>query len=1170
MHACAECGRDNPSSARFCVDCGSPLAAECTNCGAVLVAGGRFCPSCGQSSAVEGPQSETIKLVTVLFADVVGSTALGERLAPEDTRAVIAEFFDAMTEEIRAQGGLIERLIGDAIMADFGIPVSREDDAIRAVQAALNMMARLERLNADKEEQARLGMRIGINTGAVSTGGSLGDQLLVMGDAVNVAARLEQAAVPGTIVIGERTARVVRGHFELNRLELLTAKGKSEGLTAFVVEGEIEGASVRGPLSAPLVGRSAELNRLQSMLTSAEVQRSPHVAVVIGEPGVGKTRLVTEFVRDVERGAKTVTGRSLPYGEGVTLWPLREILRAEVGLLDNDPPGVSLQKISKFVRELAPPGSGMRPEQITTSLGVTLGLEEAFGTTGDLDPREVRRELVSSWRWLLTAMAEERSLVMVIEDLHWADPMMLEVLEDLVVTVEGGILMVCTARPDPTAPHVLWATAIRNFSSLHLDPLSLEESVQLVSLLLGIDEVPEPFIDRVLAAAEGNPFFIEEILHRLIDEGSVVLREDRWHIAVDVAGISVPDNVQAVIQARIETLSADERRVLQHAAVMGRTFLAAAVAELTDLSSVDETLTALVRKQFVTLLPASSVRTEAEFSFKHILIRDIAYESLPRAERGRAHAALARWVESKRAVRTTELADLLAHHYERAFHWSRDEPLRRSARSYSLEAARHSLRRFAIRPAEVYGRQAVDLSRGSAERIEALEALGDLYALASKGESAWATFVEALGEVTTRLPIDDEALARLASKASIVPTRFEASMDKVALPADEIERVIQAGLRSAPPGDSRAGTLLLVSKAFLRAAGYVPLDGEGHIAAEEAVRSAERMNDMNLMSAALDAVGQLKMTGGLYADSTEITSRRLELVPHLTDTREICDVYGVAAFLATYRGRYRDAVAHATSAIERSRGIEPSDYWHGLIWRIQARFMGGDWDGALDDQAELERDHQDSPSGPPASTIRGYGVAFLIRELRGEHDQARRYETILRGYRDATKATGLTTAAPLALPARALAHRGQATEARQWLNLERTLYLGGHLEAMCEVVAEQQDWDLARQVVSMAREEAERGGLLALPFFADRLQGRVEAAAGDGERGRMSLQSSAMGFDALGAPWEAAWSSYLLAEVLAELGAPEAEGAAEYALAIFEKLRSNRELNAVSGLLARV
>lgn len=1170
MHACAECGRDNPSSARFCVDCGSPLAAECSHCGTALVGGGRFCPSCGTPASVDEPPSETIKLVTVLFADVVGSTAMGERLAPEDTRAVIAEFFDAMTEEIRAQGGLVERLIGDAIMADFGIPVSREDDAIRAVRAARNMMARLERLNADKEEQARLGMRIGINTGAVSTGGSLGDQLLVMGDAVNVAARLEQAAAPGTIVIGERTARVVRGFFKLERLELLTAKGKSEGLTAFVVESEIEGPSTRGPLSAPLVGRTAELNRLGSMLTGAEAQRVPHVAVVVGEPGVGKTRLVTEFVRGVERGAKTVTGRCLPYGEGVTLWPLREILRAEVGLLDNDPPGVALQKISKFVRELAPGGSGLRPEQITTSLGVTLGLEESFGTTDVLDPREVRRELVSSWRWMLTAMAEERPLVMVIEDLHWADPMMVEVLEDLVATVEGGVLIICTARPDPTAPHVHWATGVRNFSSLHLYPLSLEESVHLVSLLLGIDEVPGPFIDRILAAAEGNPFFIEEILHRLIDEGAVVPSDDGWHIAVDVADISVPDNVQAVIQARIETLSADERRVLQHAAVIGRTFWATAVAELTGLPSIDDILTALARKQFVTLLPASSMRAESEFSFKHILIRDIAYESLPRAERGRAHAALARWVETELGVRAAELTDLLAHHYERAYHWSRDEPLRRSARSYSLEAAGHALRRFAIRPAEVFGRQAVDLSRGSIERVEALEALGDLYALASKGEPAWETLVEALGEVTALVPIDDGALARLASKAAIVPTRFEASMDKVALPAEDVERVIQAGLRSAPDGDSRARTLLLVSKAFLRGAGYVPLDEEGHLAAEEALRSAERMKDVNLISAALDAVGQLKMADGRYGDADQVNGRRLELVSQLTETREVCDVYGVGAFLATYRGRYQDAVALATSAIERSRGIEPSDYWHGLIWRIQARFMAGDWDGALEDQTELERDHHDSPHGPPGATMRGYGVAFLIRELRGEHDHAARYETIVRTYRDATKATGLTTAAPLALPARAFAHRGNAAEARDWLNLERTLYVGGHLEAMCEVVAAQQDWGFGRRVVSLAREEAERGGLLALPFFADRLGGRMAAATGDNDEACTLLRRSATGFESLGAPWEAAWSSYLLAEVLAELGEPEAESAAEYALEVFEQLRSNRELNAVSGLLARV
>ncbi|MDQ3939916.1 MAG: AAA family ATPase, partial [Actinomycetota bacterium] len=969
MGACVECGRDNPASARFCVDCGTPLAPQCAQCGAALVPGGKFCAACGTPVSEEERRSETIKLVTILFADVVGSTAMGERLAPEDTRAIIAEFFDAMSEEIRAEGGVVERLIGDAIMADFGVPVSREDDAVRAIRAALRMKERLELLNAGKGEDEHLQMRIGINTGEVSTGGSLGDQLLVMGDAVNVAARLEQAAEPGAIVIGARTARAVRGFFELRELELVAAKGKTDGVVAFLVEAEHEGPSPRGPLSAPIVGRDAELNRLHSMLASAKSERSPHVVAVVGEPGVGKTRLVTEFLNAVERDAKTVTGRCLPYGEGITLWPLREILRAEAGLLDNDPPGLSLQKLSKFVRSLPSTNLEIRPEEVTTALGITVGLEPALSAVDQIDPREVRRELISSWRCVLTAMAQERPLVVLIEDLHWADPMMLEVLGDLVVHVGGRILVVCTARPDHTAPHVQWAAGIKNYSSVYLDPLTFEESVQLVSLLLGID-VPEQFAERVLATAEGNPFFIEEILHRLIDDGRLELRDDAWHIVTDVTEIEVPDNVQAVIQARIETLSPDERRVLQHAAVVGRTFWGSAVGELAQLSSVEEVLGSLVRKQFVSPRLSSSMPAESEFTFKHILIRDIAYDSLPRAERGKAHAALARWVESQRSERATELADLLAHHYERAYHWSREESLRRSARAYSLEAAHHGLRRFAIAQAEVYGRQAVALSRGPAERIEALEALGAIYKLSSKGDAAWTTFVDALTDVTSTMPIDDSALARLASKAAIGPTRFEAAMNKVALPADEIDRVIEAGLRSASDGDSPAKTWLLVSKAFLRGAGYVPLDAEGTHAAEEALRSAERMKDPNLISAALDAVGQLKMADGRYADFDAINRRRIELVPQLTDMSEVCDVFGVAAFVACYLGRYQDTIRHATSAIERSRGIEPSDYWHGLIWRIQAKFMAGDWNGALEDQAELEREHQDSSEGPPASAIR--------------------------------------------------------------------------------------------------------------------------------------------------------------------------------------------------------
>ena len=486
--------------------------------------GAAFCPACGADVGAP-PAPEMRKLATMLFADVVESTARVGTLDPEEARALMGDFFEAMAAEIAAEGGVVEKYVGDAIMAVFGVPAAHEDDPARAVRAARRMLARLALWNADREPAPPLDIRIGIDTGEVLAAGTPGQHLLVTGEAVSVAARLQQAAEPGAILIGARTARSVESMFELRALKPFPIKGRAEPVTAWIVDEELAQGDARRArvLPSPLVGRKRQLELLITTFDGIRGERMPHLVTVVGDAGVGKSRLQREFAARVEADAKVVVGRCLPYGDGVTLWPLAEILEGEAGVRDNDPPDGVLDKIRVLVEAAMPPALAPDHARAAAALASTLGHSEP-----GVDPHENYRALITAWRALLTGLASERPLVVVIEDLHWADQLMLDVLDDLAEHVEGAVLLLCTARPDLFRTRPEWGGARRRFSSLPLDPLSTDESARLVTLLLDAEELPGGLKARILSCAEGNPFYLEEIVRGLIDYQLLVPEGGRW------------------------------------------------------------------------------------------------------------------------------------------------------------------------------------------------------------------------------------------------------------------------------------------------------------------------------------------------------------------------------------------------------------------------------------------------------------------------------------------------------------------------------------------------------------------------------------------------------------------------------------------------------------------
>jgi class 3 adenylate cyclase/DNA-binding SARP family transcriptional activator/tetratricopeptide (TPR) repeat protein len=1140
----------------------------CFSCGAESPVGTRFCPSCG--AALEEPPEETLKLVTILFADIVGSTAWAEPLHAEDVRDLMADYFAAMASEIRSEGGTIEKYVGDAIMAVFGVPSVHEDDAVRAVRAAWRMLERLRSWNEGRDAAHTLEIRIGVSTGEVLASGASGADLRVTGDAVNVAAHLQQAAEPGTIVAADRTARAVRSHFELRAIDdPVASKGKSETLTAWLVAAHrAPDESHRAPhIASPLVGRDRELAVLRTTFDHVRNERRTALVTVIGEAGVGKSRVVRELLSLLEGDAKVLVGRCLSYGQGVTLWPLAEMLKAEAGVFDTDSSADASAKIATLVEASVEPTLAGHQSRTAAALASTLGLQQPGDPLGSLDPRARYRELVEAWRVLLASLARRAPVVAVVEDLHWADATMLDVLDELAERLDGPLVFLCTARPDLLRSRPDWGGGRRSFSSLPLDPLSSEESARLVSFLPGVDSLPDGVRRLILERSGGNPFFLEEIVRHLINDGLLVWEGERWRAREGMDQVEIPDNVQAVILARLDLLAPDERRAAQRAAVVGQVFWDGALARLVRVDDLDEVLRTLRRREFVLEGVSSSIAGQREYAFKHVLIRDVAYSSLPRAERGRAHAKTAAWIEETSGDRTGELAELLAHHYDAAFSFLRDGELRRRARAYLLAAAASAHRRFAIQQGDRLARRAVELSEGGAERVEALEALGDLHYLAFLGDAAWRTYGEALEELSDR----DPAYARLAGKATLFGARFLGTMHE--LPeVDAVRRVIEQGLLAAPnPGPER--TLLLVNRGFLVVQREGCRDDPADAAVREAAAAAEELGDADLLSAALDLVGAHEEEHGRYGEAYRTSQRRSELVPRVTEVKEIGDSYACAARQALHLGRYREAEAHASACVERSRGIDSGSYLHGLTWRVAARFSLGDWEGALADQAELERVATLAPRElPPGYSMSAYTRVALCHELRGEHDDADRYIGVALRYLEQARymrerAGASVHPPPLAL---ALARRGRFDDALALIPLvPRSVSASVTLEALCELAAARERWDDAARLVAAAREEAEVGEQLSLPLFADRLEGRAAGAAGDLVEGTKLLGRSADGFAALGAPWEEAWSRLLLAEMVAD-ERRRAEPELASALAVFEGLGSVREAERARAMLAEI
>jgi predicted ATPase/class 3 adenylate cyclase len=634
MVACPKCLEENPEGARLCHACGTPL----------------------DSAPVAAR-----KMVTVLFCDVMGSTSLGEQQDPEQQRRIMSRYFEEASIVLERHGGRVEKFIGDAVMAVFGVPAMHEDDALRALRAAADIRKALARLNDEFERTLGvcLLVRTGVNTGEVVVGDPNGTDSFVFGSVVTVAQRLEAAAGPAEILVGEETYRLARDAISVDPVGPLELKGKQGLVRAYRLLDVVPGAlpHVRR-LNSPLVGRSRELGLLRDAFAHVMDYRTCQLFTILGPAGVGKSRLVAEALSEMGPQANVLTASCLPYGDGITFWPVLELVKDAAGIADDDPSEVAHAKIAAQLE--GEEAAERTAEQIAELIG--LGEGAAPSEEGFLAARK-----------FFVALAHRQPLVVLLDDLHWAEPMLLDLIDYVADWArDASILLICMARPELLDERSNWSGGKLNATTILLEPLSEHESERLIDNLLGRATLPASVRVRILGAAEGNPLFVEEMLSMLIDDGLLRRQNGDWVPVGDLSQVPVPPSIKILLASRLDRLGADERQVIERAAIEGKTFHRSAVEALSlnvMRESVGERLLALVRKDLIRPQRAV-IAGEAEFRFRHALIREAAYESLSKALRAELHERFADWLEALAGERAAEYEELLGYHLEQAFNYN--------------------------------------------------------------------------------------------------------------------------------------------------------------------------------------------------------------------------------------------------------------------------------------------------------------------------------------------------------------------------------------------------------------------------------------------------------------------------------------------------------------------
>ncbi len=986
---------------------------------------------CGAAlAATAAARLEERKVVTALFADLVGFTSRSEQLDPEDVRAMLAPYWERLRAELERFGGTVEKFIGDAVVALFGAPVAHEDDPERAVRAALAIRDWVA-------EESDLHVRIGVNTGealvSLSAQPTQGEGM-ASGDVVNTAARLQSAAPVDGILVGELTYRATERMIEYREHERVEAKGKAERIPVWVaVEARSRfGVDLSRPADAPLVGRQDELAILRAGLRRAADELVPQLVTLVGVPGIGKSRLLAELFTEIDHGDRLIMwrqGRSLPYGEGVSFWALGEMVKAQVGILETDSPEEATAKLARaLARLLSDPAE---------AVWVGSHVRALVGLSGGEVTRDRTTEAFAAWRRLFEALAEQRPLVLVFEDLHWADDGLLDFVDDLVDWLRDvPVFVIGTARPELLARRPTWGGGKANATTVSLRPLSDEETARVVHALLQQSVLPAEVQSALLERAGGNPLYAGEFARMVAERTSTDLE--------------LPGSVQGIIAARLDALDPADKSLLQVAAVVGKVFWSGALAAIGECerSEVEERLRALERRELVRRERRSSVAGESEYAFLHVLVRDVAYSSIPRAARVERHLGAAEWIAS--LGRPDDHADLLAHHYLSALELARatgtdPSAIAASAASALQRAGERAFSLNAFPPAARYFEEALELGVSDEERPRVLFRMA-----AALHRSADERRIPLLEKARDALVAAEEPELAAEACALLAEAWWDQGQTERGRAELEYGREL---VRDRQPSRSVARVLLEVSR-------YAMLSDETEQAVDvgsEALTIAESLGLDDLIPTALINIGSARANAGDDAGVADL-ERAIDIAAR-TNNPDLARAYNNRAAMESNLAKAYEFQLKGKEAAERLGNAPVGRYIEGQLILTLADL--GRWD---EFEAEAREFLAACEAGSPH-----YNEGFVRERLAD-----------IRVARD-----DLETAAPLAARALELARQAKEPQALQpalGCNIRVALARGGLEEARL----------FARELVHLMRVSATTFGALTLALHADELGVRGE------------------------------------------------------------------------------